>query len=145
MNSRNFTTAFSVNQTPKEVFNAINDVPGWWSQKLEGSSEHVGDEFTYRHKDLHRSTQKLIEVVPNEKVVWLVVDGYLSFVKETNEWTGTKVIFDIAKKGGKTELRVTHQGLTPECECFDACSKGWGFYVNSSLRSLITTGKGQPD
>ena len=145
MSKQDYTTAFTVDQTPKQAFDVINNVRGWWSEELDGATERVGDEFTYRHKDLHRSTQKLIEVIPNEKVVWLVVDGHLSFVDRKNEWTGTKVIFDIAKKNGKTELRVMHQGLTPDCECFDACSKGWGFYVNGSLRSLITTGKGQPD
>ena len=145
MNISNFTTVFSVNQTPREAFDAIKNVRGWWSEELEGNSEKLGDEFTYRYKDLHRSKQKLIEVIPDKKVVWLVEDGYLSFVSDKSEWKGTKVVFDISRKGGKTQVRVTHEGLTPELECFDACSKGWGFYINGSLRSLITTGKGQPD
>jgi hypothetical protein len=36
--------------------------------------------------------------------------------------------------------------LVPAYECFESCSNAWGFYVNGSLRSLISTGKGQrPD
>jgi hypothetical protein len=145
MNTQNFSTAFAVDQTPAEVFKAVTDVRRWWSEELEGDSCLLGDEFTYRYGDLHRSTQRLIEVVPERRVVWLVVDGHLSFVERKSEWTGTKVVFDISRRNGRTELAVTHQGLNPECECFDACSRGWGFYINQSLRRLITTGAGQPD
>jgi hypothetical protein len=53
--------------------------------------------------------------------------------------------FEISRKGNKTEIRFTHVGLVPEYECYDACSEGWGLYINSSLRDLITKGKGQPN
>jgi hypothetical protein len=36
-------------------------------------------------------------------------------------------------------------GLVPEFECFDNCSSAWGFYINNSLKSLITTGAGHPN
>jgi hypothetical protein len=143
MNS--YTTSFTVDQTPKQVFEAINNVRGWWSGQIDGPTDKLGDEFTYRYQDVHRSTQRLIEVVPEKKVVWLVLDAYLNFIKDKTEWNGTKVIFEIAKKGDKTEVRFTHQGLEPEVECFDACTSAWGFYINSSLKSLITTGKGDPN
>jgi hypothetical protein len=66
-------------------------------------------------------------------------------VKDTAEWNGSKVTFEISRKGSKTELRFTHVGLVPEHECFDTCSNAWGFYVNDSLRRLITTGRGEPN
>jgi len=65
--------------------------------------------------------------------------------KNQREWEGTKIMFEIARKGSKTEVRFTHVGLNDEHECFNACSEGWGFYVKDSLRKLITTGKGDPD
>jgi uncharacterized protein YndB with AHSA1/START domain len=146
MSKNDFTTTWLVNQTPEEVFNAINHVRGWWSETVEEGTDQLNDEFIYRHKDVHYSKHKITELVPGKKVVWLVTDSHLSFLKkEKNEWTGTTIVFEIAKKGNQTEVRFTHQGLVPGIECFDACSNGWNYYLNNSLLPLITTGKGQPD
>ena len=93
---------------------------------------------------MHYSKQKLIEVIPGKKVVWFVTDSKLNFVKDKNEWTGTQVVFEITEYGNKTELRFTHVGLTPQYECYGACSNAWCGYINNSLNSLITTGAGQP-
>jgi hypothetical protein len=145
MKTQDFTTSFLVDQTPEQAFAAINNVRGWWGEGVEGGTEKLGDAFIYRHKDLHRSTQKLVEVVPGKKVVWLVTDANLSFAEDKAEWKGTKVVFEISRKGKQTEVRFTHQGLVPEVECYEACSGGWTFYLHDSLKNLIATGKGQPD
>jgi hypothetical protein len=145
MKNRDFTLTFSVDRTPEEVFGAVTNVRGWWSQGLEGHSAKVGDEFTYRYRDLHRSTHRVIEAIPGKRVVWRTLDADLSHAKDRTEWNGTEARFEIARKGDKTELRFTHVGLVPEFDCFEACSSGWSFYVGDSLRRLITTGKGKPD
>jgi hypothetical protein len=46
MKNPDFTTTISVDQTPKEVFDAINNVRGWWSEEIEGGTDKIGDEFT---------------------------------------------------------------------------------------------------
>jgi hypothetical protein len=145
MNDQGFTTTMTVDQTPEEVFAAINNVRGWWSGDIDGSTDKLGDEFTYRYEDVHRSRQRITELIPAKKVVWHVLDGYLKFTHDTAEWTGTDIIFDISQKGDRTEVRFTHRGLVPEFECFDTCSNAWGSYINGSLRSLITRGEGQPN
>ena len=145
MNHQDYTTTFTVDQTPEQAFAAINNVRGWWSGEIEGSTDKLGDEFTYRYEDVHRSKQKITELIPGKKVVWHVLDGYLDFTKDKTEWTGTDITFDISKMGDQTEVRFTHVGLVPEFECFDNCSNAWGFYINRSLRSLITTGNGEPN
>jgi hypothetical protein len=66
----NFTTTISVAQSPQEAFNAINNVRGWWSAEIDGSTDKLGAEFKFHYKDLHRSTQKMTELVPGKKVVW---------------------------------------------------------------------------
>ncbi len=141
---QSFTATILVDQTPKAVFDAINNVRGWWSEEIEGSTDKLGALFKYRYKDMHRSSQKITELVPGKKVAWHVVDSRLTFIKYKTEWTGTDIVFDIARKGDKTELRFTHVGLVPALECYDACLEGWGFFIKDSLRSLIKTGKGEP-
>ena len=143
MKTLDFTTTISVDQTPQEAFDAINNVRDWWPGEIEGNTTKLNDEFTYRYKKMHYSKQKLVEVIPGKKVVWLVTDSSLNFVGNKSEWTGTKIIFDITEKGEKTQVRFTHQGLVPQFECFDACSNAWTDIVRDGLGGLITTGKGE--
>ena len=145
MNAQNFTAAFTVDQSPEEVFAAINNVRGWWSGDIEGSTDQLGAQWTYRYQDVHYSKQEITELIPGQRVAWHVLDGYLDFTQDKTEWTGTDITFDISKKGDKTEVRFKHVGLVPEFECFDNCSNAWDFYIKGSLRDFISTGQGQPN
>ena len=142
--NQNFNITILVEQTPKEVFNAINNVCGWWSEEIEGSADKLNAEFLYHYKDVHICKMKIVEFIPNEKVVWLVLDNHFSFTKDETEWKGTKISFEISKKENQTQLVFTHIGLVSEYECYDVCREGWTNYINNSLYSLITSGKGSP-
>jgi hypothetical protein len=145
MNNQNYTASFTVSQTQEEVFNALNNVRGWWSEEIEGNTSKLGEEFRYHFKEFHRCTMKITEFIPNKKVVWLVTDNYFSFTKDASEWKGTEITFEISKDGDNTEVQFTHIGLVPAYECYNACVDGWNTYINGSLRNLITTGKGAPN
>jgi hypothetical protein len=146
MSDQSYTTTIVVDKTPAEVFNAINNVRGWWSGEFVGSADKLGAEFNYRYKDLHDTTQKVTEFVPGKKIVWHVVKGTLNFLKkDMTEWVGTDIVFEISEKDGKTEVHFTHFGIVPECECYGACSNGWSMLVNRNLRNFIETGEIQPD
>src|SRR5689334_14746262 len=121
----NFTTTILVDQSPEEVFNAINNVRGWWQGDVRGASEQPNDEFDYQMEEVHFSRQKLVELIPNKKVVWLITDSKLNFVENKTEWTGTKVDFEISEVDNKTQLRFTHFGLVPGIECYGGCSGAW--------------------
>ena len=88
--------------------------------------------------DRHYSKQKLVELIPDKKVVWLVTDSKLNWIEiDKNEWTNTKMIFEITTKGSKTMLQFTHEGLVPEKECYTACSQGWNFFIKERLFDFI--------
>jgi len=144
MKTSNFTTALLVDETPEEVFNAVNNVRGWWSQEIEGDTDKLNAEFIYHYKDVHISKMKITEFVPGKRITWLVMENYFNFTNDKNEWKGNKIIFEINQKGNKTELQFTQEGLVPAYECYDVCHDAWTNYIQKSLRSLITTGKGQP-
>ncbi|MHA4806967.1 SRPBCC family protein [Flavitalea flava] len=159
MTTTDFTATIAVSQTPHEVFNAINNVRGWWSEEIEGPTQKLHDIFKYHFEDIHRCQIKLIEVVPDQKVIWLVMDNYFKpgifpgashkltaeAIANETEWVNTTIHFEIAEKNGKTQLRFTHKGLVPEYECYEICENGWNHYIRESLLALITTGKGQPN
>jgi hypothetical protein len=136
-----YSTTFRVDRPPHEVFAAINDVRGWWTGDIDGATSEVGDEFTYRHEDIHRSTQRVTELVPGKRVAWLVTDAHLSFSTDPEEWKGTQVRFDISGGEDGTDVRFTHVGLSPDADCYDSCSSAWGYFVNSSLRDRIAAAR----
>jgi hypothetical protein len=142
MTTQDFTAVLEVAETPKQVFEAINNPQNWWPGVINGNTGKLNDEFTYRYKELHYSRQRIIEMVPDQKVVWLVIESTINYAEDKNEWTGTKISFEISEQDNKTQLHFTHLGLDPQIECFDSCSNSWSQITQQSLFSLITTGKG---
>lgn len=144
METQDFTTTIIIAATPKEVFDAVNNVRGWWSENIEGETDKPGSTFLYHYQDVHRCRMKITECTPDKKVVWQVADNYFKFTKDKSEWKDTHVIFEIFEKDGTTQLKFTHQGLVPQYECFKICHDAWTYYIQESLKMLITTGTGNP-
>lgn len=143
MANQDFTTTILVEQTPAEAYNAILNVRAWWSglygESFEGSSEKPGDEFSFlAGGGVHYTRQKLVELVPNKKAVWLVTEANLSFVNKTDEWKGTRISFEISEEAGKTRIVFTHIGLVPGFECYDSCAPAWTQYIQERLTAAIT-------
>jgi hypothetical protein len=160
MDNNNFTTTIIVDQSPQQVFNAINNPRAWWSEEIEGNTNQLNDQFNYHFEDIHRCKIEITQLIPDQKVVWLVLDNYfkpgifeeashpspgIELMNDKAEWVDTKIVFEIEEKENKTQLRFTHLGLTPQYECFEVCSNGWTHYIRQSLFKLITTGKGLPN
>lgn len=144
MSNDSWTNEIVVPNSPEEVYDAVTKVREWWSEGVEGRTTDVGDEFTFTDFDDLQCRFRITEATPGRKVVWRVLDSQLSFVEDQHEWTGTEVSFEMTPTPDGTSLRFTHHGLRPTVECYGACSRGWDFYMNRSLKDFITDGRPQP-
>ncbi|MGN6645157.1 MAG: SRPBCC family protein [Cytophaga sp.] len=144
MKNQDYKISLTVDAPLHEVFQKINRVTAWWTDELKGDSAKVNDVFTVQFGDVHLSTQKVTELIPDKKIVWLVTDSKLTFVEKQQEWTNTQIVFELSRKNNQTHIDFTHIGLVPEIQCYDGCSKGWDYYIKGSLFKYLTTGKGTP-
>jgi hypothetical protein len=141
-----YSTSIEVETSAAELFRCIKDVSKWWGgSDFEGNSESLNDEFTINHPGSHLTTQKLVEVVPDKRMVWLVTEGRLHWLKDQYEWTGSKMIFEIKQLTHTTALTFTHSGLTPEKESFERCSQGWTTVIKDYLFNFVSHGKAHFD
>jgi hypothetical protein len=145
MESKDFKTSILVDKSPADIIDAIVNFRAWWSEEIEGITDQLNETFFYHYKDVHLCKIKLVEIIPDKKLVYKVLDNEFNFTKDKTEWINTKLIFDILPENGKTKLVFTHEGLVPTYECYDVCEDAWTSYIQGSLYSLITTGKGKPN
>ncbi len=139
-----FTTAILVNQSPQEVYDAILNVRGWWSENIEGDTDRAGAVFLYHYKDVHTCRISVTETIPGKSVRWRVLENNFSFIKEQDEWKDDEMRFDISAEGSRTRMIFTQVGLSIADACFDVCNEAWTGFIGNSLRKLITSGKGEP-
>ncbi|MBO9594481.1 MAG: SRPBCC domain-containing protein, partial [Niabella sp.] len=136
MKNEDFTTSFVTTAAPLQVFSAINDVRGWWSENIEGRTDLPGSRFIYRDKYL--TAEMYIAKLNPQRIVWEVADSYNTFFDHRTEWNGTRIIFEIAVQEGHTLVTFTHVGLIPQFECFNVCSNSWEFFITGSLKLLVS-------
>jgi uncharacterized protein YndB with AHSA1/START domain len=123
--------------SPRTVYLALtklDGLAGWWTTQTSGNT-NVGGVIEFRF-GAGGIDMKILELVPDRRVVWEVVAG-------PAEWLGTTVRFDIAQEGAWTLLRFTHQGWKEAVDFMHHCSTKWGVFL-LSLKSLLETGKGAP-
>lgn len=123
-----YNATISTSQPPEAVFDAVLDVRGWWSQNITGDTAKLGDVFHFSDQGITSSSFRLAEAVPSERVIWHIDHAHLAFVADHDEWTGTRIVFNIKSTEDGTTLTFTHEGLVQTVECFEACSRGWGLW-----------------
>jgi uncharacterized protein YndB with AHSA1/START domain len=141
MSTQNFSYTLTIPKPIDEVFNILLDPKQWWNglhnEMITGKSEQPNDVFVFdAGNGVHHTVQKLIEVIPDQKIVWEVIDSNLTFAKKTDEWTGTKISFEISKEDRNTKIVFTHDDLTPQFECYDGCSGAWLQYLIQLEKNL---------
>jgi hypothetical protein len=142
MQKNDFTSSISANISATEAIKKISNVPEWWGIKFSGEAKNQNDKFVIKMGGDSFFNLTVSELIPGKRVVWLVTDCYMPWYSDKNEWTDTRLIFDLHESNGKTELIFTHEGLTPEVECYKDCKPGWTHWIQTSLFSYLTNGKG---
>jgi len=142
MENKNFNATITVDASASDAIKKISNIPEWWGITFTGSSEKLNDKFTVKMSGDSFFNFTVVEFIPSKRVVWLVTDCNMPWYSDKKEWANTKLIFDITENNGVTELKFTHEGLTPEVECYKDCESGWTHWIKTSLLSYFTTGKG---
>lgn len=145
MDKQDFQCHITTPVSAEAAFDAIARVSGWWARNVEGYSESLHDVFTVRFgKDKTYVTFEITELVPNQRVVWLVTDCNLHWIDNKTEWTGTSVVWEITPTGDGVRIDMTHHGLVPGVECFKDCQAGWNDHIGNSLKRYLTEHVGMP-
>ncbi|MBS1524882.1 MAG: SRPBCC domain-containing protein [Bacteroidetes bacterium] len=143
MATNDFNCSTSAKISAAEAMKKISDVPAWWGISFTGSAEKQGDQFVVKMGGESFFNFTVTELIPGKRTVWLVTDCNMPWYSDKKEWAGTRLIFDLAENGdGLTALTFTHEGLTPDVECYKDCEPGWTHWIKTSLFSYLTTGKG---
>lgn len=145
MGKNNFSSSITAKISATEAIKRISDVPEWWGITFSGSAKKQNDTFVVKMGGDSFFNFTVVELIPGKRVVWLVTDCHMPWYSDKKEWANTKLIFDLSENSGVTNLIFTHEGLTPEVECYKDCEPGWTHWIQKSLFSYFTTGKGEFD
>lgn len=124
--------------TPRPVYEALTTVPGlagWWTEQTAGEAAG-GGLVTFRFPPVGGFDMEVLEAVPDERVVWRVVDG-------PPEWVGTTIHWELSQDGPFTIVRFAHRGWAEPVEFMSHCSTKWATFL-LSLKELVETGQGAP-
>lgn len=128
---------FHITQTRENVFKAILSVEGlqnWWTSQVEGQAELNGT-LQFDFGDMKGPKMKIIEIVPNELIVWECIES-------NHGWVGNTLKFMLDNNDGKTRVRFAHHGFNEQNEFFAICNFTWARYMES-LRQYCQTGNGE--
>ena len=142
MGNNDFNCSISVKINADEAIKKISHVPEWWGITFTGSAEKQNDKFIVKMGGDSFFDFTVTELMPGKRVIWLVTDCYMPWYSDKKEWANTRLIFDLDENNGETTLHFTHEGLTPNIECYKDCEPGWTHWIKTSLFSYLTTGKG---
>jgi len=142
MKHSDFNSSIAVEIPASAAIQKIGNVAEWWGVSVTGRSEKQNDKFVVKMGGDSFFNFTVEEIAPGKRVVWLVTDCHMPWYSDKTEWTNTRLIFDFVERDGVTTVSFTHQGLTPEVECYKDCEPGWTHWIQTSLFSYLTNGKG---
>jgi len=138
--STNYSVEIELAKSPNNVFNHLINLRNWWPEDFEGEDIKLNSEFTFTTGDSHYSKNKVIEFLPNKKVVWLTIES----IRKTDnfDWQGTKMIFELTPKGDNTIVKFTYDGVVLENE-YDRLVQICNLTLKEMFYNYIINGKGK--
>lgn len=136
----NYKHEVQLSASPEAVFKALTTsegIAGWWTKSNKLRSEK-GEELLSLDFGKIKKLMKVHKMDSQLELIWYVLECTL------HEWLGTQITFNIApNSAGGTLLKLEHKGLNPQLDCYESCSSGWVYFMDS-LKKYVETGKGTP-
>jgi hypothetical protein len=132
-----YAQRLTIQSARERVFGAIATLDGprrWWTTIVTGSAA-AGDELCFGFAGLDEQIVMQVDFArPPVSVGWSCTAH-----TRDEEWTGTKVRFELAECGPQAcELDFRHIGISPE-----AVAAGWDHFL-ASLAAYAEHGQGSP-
>jgi uncharacterized protein YndB with AHSA1/START domain len=138
--SMDYEKTIRVNADPGALFEALTSLSGlaaWWTD-VTGSGAAGGD-LTFWFDPPEPCVIHVDQATRPTSVHWTVTA--CDFLPD---WVGTRPTFTITPvDGDASELRFRHQGLTPDLDCIEMCTRGWDHFL-VSFRDYVEVGRGSP-
>lgn len=109
----------------------------WWTRQARVSDGH--GRFDWRGHGWTVELEMTQHTTPPQ-VVWAC---HRSNMQNTHAWEGTMMQFVLVPEGDGTRVEFSHVGYQTS-PCFEACEQGWGYFLGTSLKQYLETGKGVP-
>jgi uncharacterized protein YndB with AHSA1/START domain len=130
----------------KKIFNAITTqkgYQGWWAKvcDVDCRPDGVSSIRFEKEKVVEEMVFKVIELIPNEKLVWLCTSNNVF-----ESWVNSTIVFEIAHKGQNSLVRFIQTSPIAFWEKhpdYSGSVAGWEFFMES-LKAYCETGKGSP-
>lgn len=141
---QNYEEIINVPAPQRDCFQAVaTQMDKWWTHTTDGGLEKVGDKVTAKFPpDYGFWTFEAIVFERLNRIEMICVDAHHKVDGQPEEidqeWLGTKIIWNFRSVGDTTEIKMTHEGLTPKLNCWGICLDGWKHFFKRSLKAYLS-------
>jgi hypothetical protein len=111
--------SIGVSTKPGALFSLVSSGTGfqaWWAQDVVVKPDGAIELGFFGRTTVYRL--RVIVLEPTRKAVWECETG--------QEWSGTRLVFELEAQGETTLVRFTHAGWARASEFFVSCNTTWG-------------------
>ena len=132
--------SFLINASPEAIMDALMQearIRQWWTREAKVEDGHGILGWSGYGWTVELNMEQDVDA---QRVVWNCIK---SNMQNTNAWEGTKITFTLtpAIQGTRLDFAQTEYRESP---CYEVCNQGWAFFVGTSLKQYLETGKGMP-